>query len=229
MKIMGGLAAVCVAAGVLTACGGPAPAAEPAPSSTAPTTTSTAPSTTSSTPSPADRLPALVERAAIPRDGMADRGIAEPTDQRYASAVMPRPCAAEVEAESGYTPALFRVWDGEQGSVRQTVIGYSEATGAEVLSQLAAASRGCTSWSDQGRQVRVVEGAAVNRPEGVEGFLGYCASVTEAEQLYWMCVAFVARGNLVSCVFAFRGDVPSGALDDLHAILPRAVDRLVNA
>ncbi|MBB5953635.1 hypothetical protein FHS29_000205 [Saccharothrix tamanrassetensis] len=185
--------------------------------------------TTSSAPSLIDRLPALVERAAIPRDGLTDYGVAAPTDQRYAVSGMPKPCAAKVDGESGYTPGLFREWDGGRIALRQTVVGYSEATGAEVLSRLTAATRDCAEWADGDRQVRITQSESVERPTGVDGFLGFCTSVRKPDQVYWMCAAFLARGNLVSCVYTFRGDGPQGALDDLHAILPRAVDRLVNA
>ncbi|WP_433271579.1 hypothetical protein ACQPZF_12770 [Actinosynnema sp. CS-041913] len=228
MKIMGGLVAVGVLAGVLVACDA-TPAAEPAPTSSSSPTTTSVPVTTSSAPSLADRLPAMVERATIPRDGLADYGVAAPTYQQYAVEGMPKPCEVEVDAESGYTPGLFREWADGRIALRQSVVGYSEATGAEMLSQLTAATRDCDSWSEDDIKLNVVGNVSVNRPEGVEGFLGFCASATKPGEQYWMCVAFMARGNLVSCVYTFRDDVPSGALDDLHAILPRAVDRLVNA
>lgn len=230
-----GVVAVTLLVGALAACG--TTAAAPTPSSSAATpsaplsgTGSTTPTTTSSAPSLNDRLPGLVERAAFPRDAMADRGVAEPTDQRYAARGMPKPCATKVAAETGYRPGLYREWDdGGQVAVRQYVVGFSESTGKEMLDQLAAATHECTSWTEKDLQLRVVETTTVNRPDGVEAFLGHCLVVLNDGRIYWMCAGFMAHGNLVSCVTTFSGKGPDAALNDLHALLPRAVERLVTA
>lgn len=213
---------MCVLAVALVACDSTAPVAEPAPSSATTTTT------TSSAPSLMDRLPALVERAAIPRDGLSDFGIAAPADQRYAVTGMPKPCNTDVDGEHGYTPGLYRQWKGDI-DVRQTVVGYTEATGAEVLSQLTAATRDCSSWTSEDRESRIIPDTIVEQPAGLAGFVGYCTSVRQPHQVYWLCAALMAHGNLVSNVWAFSGRGPEDARDNLAKIVPRAVDRLLNA
>lgn len=185
---------------------------------------------TSGVPSLNDRLPTMVEQGAIPGDGMADYGFTGPSAEEYAFQWQPKPCEVEVEAERGYMPTLYREWINDEIVMRQVVTGYAEATGAEVLRQVIDATRQCATWSIEPdpQQFTVLKDVVVDPPEGVDPFLGYCATTADDTKTYWLCAAFFSHGNLLSCVYTVRADYPPETLDDLYGVLPRAVRHLTS-
>ncbi|MEU4804899.1 hypothetical protein [Actinosynnema sp. NPDC023587] len=226
MKNLGGVVAVCVLAAALVACDS-APVAVPATSVTSATTATATTATT--TASLSDRLPKLVERATFPRNAMADRGVAEPNEQRYAVSGMPQLCDFTADTGSGYRPGLYRKWGNESFTLRQYVIGFAESTGEEVLDQLATAARDCSTWTEKDLEIRVVQAVSVNRPDGVDAFLGRCLALMQNGRLHWICLGFMGYGNLVSCLTVSSTAGFDATLAELHALLPRAAERLLKA
>ncbi|MEJ2874547.1 MULTISPECIES: hypothetical protein [unclassified Saccharothrix] len=219
---------IVLAAALLTACTSQAPFATPASTTQAPTTT--APTTTSTQPV-AEQMPKWVEQAAIPRDGMADYGFAAPTEQEYRSDWMLMPCMVVPPALESYTNSLHRKWAGDRVDLRHTVVAFEKFTGVQFIEQLKAETASCTDWEyDNGQRYDMRLDVPVREPEGLQGveaFYGFCVDTVEETGPARRCVAFLARGNVVSSLYVIQRTEPlTASLDKLYELLPRAVQHL---
>jgi hypothetical protein len=69
----------------------------------------------------------------------------------------------------------------------------------------------------------------IAKPDGAEAFFTYCDETEETTTKYRYCAALAAQGNLLIEVGTAGHITSRSTLDDLRAVVSRAVQRLVAA
>lgn len=183
--------------------------AAPEPRWAMPTETSPSP-TAAASPTPSVDRSALQEKAkaaTIAHKGMAGIGVSTtPKEDKAVGYALTTACGKQVDADqNGVHLAYNRTWSAQGWWVSNTVHAYGTATGAEVVGQAKAAVESCKTYAASDGTHTLLGAVQLPGYPGVEASYGYCQSIKRTDATYVSCLAFLARGNLVSSLWIVRG------------------------
>ncbi|SEQ47692.1 hypothetical protein SAMN05216188_103159 [Lentzea xinjiangensis] len=150
----------------------------------------------------------------------------EPGGYEHGTPVVAEVCG-RVELGSGFKVMRTRRWSGQTMAVRQHVHALSEQKAADLVEQVRAKSRTCTTFTAiEGKPQRAVTpDAEVPRPDGLDDFYAYCGTLPDLRPGMHTCEAYLAWGDLlvVAGANAAHGDPAEArrsALEQLKAVAP---------
>lgn len=168
---------------------------------------------------PVDRgaLLARAKAGAIAVKGLSALGVSTgPKDDKAVAYDVTAACGKRTPADQSDPHAAYnRTWSAQGWWVSNTAIAYATAAGTDVVAQVKTAVESCTTY-DAETNGQVTLHGAIDLPAypGIDARYAYCQTSKRTDSTFVSCVAFVAKGSLVSSVWTVhgssRGDNASG-------------------
>jgi hypothetical protein len=145
--------------------------------------------------------------AVIAPNGMAAIGVsAAPKEEAGGEFVLTAACGKKVDADvSGVHVAYYRTWSDQGWWVQNTVHAYGTTIGADAVAQARAVVESCQTYTDDNGAHTLLGAVQLPQYPAVEARYGYCQSIERSGTPYVSCVAFLAKGNLVSTLWVIHG------------------------
>ena len=208
----------------LTGCGEDSTASwsEPAGASTSPAATAS--------PSPSVDRPALQDRskaATVAPKGLAGIGVStSPKEDKPVTYDLTRACGKQIDADRNSVRASYnRTWSAPGWWVSNTAHAYGAATGADAVKQAQAAVESCKNYTGTDGEHTLL-GAVQTRYQGIDASYGYCQRIKRSDATYVSCLAYLAKGNLVSSVWVVHGQTQQTNSSGLVTVAAVAADAL---
>lgn len=226
-RALGAVFLVCVALG-LGGCAREAPA-RPARWSVPADTVGTASPTAAASPTiDWSALQAKAKSGAIAPNGLAGIGVTtRPKEDKPVAYDLTGACGKRIEADSsGPHVAYNRTWSAQGWWISNTVHAYAATTGAEAVSQARAAVESCQTYTASDGTHTLLGPERLPLFPGIDARYGYCQRINRTDATYVSCLAFLAKGNLVSALWIVHGSTAETNSSGLAQVAPTAAEAL---
>jgi hypothetical protein len=192
---------------------------------------SASPSGAGSASSPSVDRAALQEKskaATVAPKGFAGIGIsASPKEDKPVTYNLTLACGKQTDADRNSVRASYnRTWSATGWWVSNTAHAYGTATGADAVKQAQAAVESCKTYTGSDGEHTMLGPVKLPQYQGVEAGYGYCQRIKRTDATYVSCLAFLAKGNLVSSVWVVHGQTQQTNSTGLTTVAAVAADAL---
>ncbi|MFG2040194.1 hypothetical protein [Dactylosporangium sp. NPDC048998] len=109
--------------------------------------------------------------------------------------------AVDAEAHGSYR----RVWSDQGWWIQNTVVAYTDSSGLSAVSQAKGAMEACKTYPADDEENTVLGPVQLPSYPGIDSSYAYCLNTKRQSTTYINCVAFLAKGNIVSTVWVIHG------------------------